>query len=86
MKWLKDSGLSVNEGKTECCLFYKNDHQPINLIINGIEIRSKPTINVLGVLFDSKLNWSHQVAQTIKKAKRVIHAIKLIKKYFAKMN
>ena len=61
-KWLRDSGLTVNEAKTECCLFYKNDHQLINLTINNVEIRSKPTINVLRVLFDSKLNWSAQVA------------------------
>ena len=70
--------------KTECCLFFKNDHQLINLRINNVEIRSKSTINVLGVLFDSKLNWKAQVAQTITKAKRTLHAIKLIKNYFTK--
>ena len=47
-----------------------------------MEIRSKSSINVLGVLFDSKLNWKAQAAQTIMKAKRTLHAIKLIKKYF----
>ena len=55
------------------------------MTINGIIIRSKSTINVLGVLFDSKLNWSHQVAQTVQKAKKTIHAIKLIRRYFTKM-
>ena len=25
-KWLKDSGLIVNESKTELCLFHRNDH------------------------------------------------------------
>ena len=83
-KWLRDSGLTVNEAKTECCLFYKNDHQLINIKINDVTIRSKPSINVLGVLFDSKLNWSTQVAQTIMKAKKTLHAIKLIRKFFRK--
>ena len=83
-KWLRDSGLTVNEAKTECCLFYINDHQLITLEINNVEIRSKLTINVLGVLFDSKLNWSAQVAQTIMKAKKTLHAIKLIRRYFKK--
>ena len=31
-----------------------------------------------------KMNWSAQVAQTIKKAKKTLHAIKLIKQYFKK--
>ena len=40
------------------------------------------SINVLGVLFDSKLSWKDQVNKTINKAKRTYHAINLIKKYF----
>ena len=68
----------MNETKTECCLFHKNDHNLINLNINGVLIRSKHSINVLGVLFDSKLNWQPQVALSITKAKKSLHAIKLI--------
>ena len=29
-KWLRDSGLVVNESKTELCLFHKNDKPPHN--------------------------------------------------------
>ena len=57
-KWLRDSGLVVNEEKTETCLFYKRDHPTIALRINNKVIQSKKTINVLGVLFESKLQWS----------------------------
>ncbi len=32
-KWLKDSGLKVNEQKTEMVLFYKKDCQPITRIL-----------------------------------------------------
>ena len=28
-KWLRDSGLKVNEEKTELCLFHRLDHHPI---------------------------------------------------------
>ena len=31
-KWLKDSGLKVNESKTELCLFNRKDHPPLNLM------------------------------------------------------
>ena len=54
-KWLKDSGLTVNEAKTEVCLFYARDHPVINLRVNCIQVRSKKSMNVLGVEFDSKL-------------------------------
>ena len=30
MDWLKDSGMKVNESKTDLCLFYKGDSTPIS--------------------------------------------------------
>ena len=53
----------------------------MNLVINGVKVRSKSTINVLGVLIDSKMNWQSQAAQAISKLKKSLHGIKLIKKY-----
>ena len=41
-------------------------------------------MNVLGVSFDSKLNWQIQVQNVITKAKKNLHAINLIKKHFKK--
>ena len=55
----------MNESKTEMCLYHKNDHQPIELKINNETIRSKLSMNVLGVLFDSKLQWAVQAGQAI---------------------
>jgi hypothetical protein len=73
-KWLKDSGLVVNEEKTEICLFHRADHEAVEIRINDQRIRSKKTINVLGVLFDSKLQWTKQVSQAINKSKRLYMA------------
>ena len=81
-KWLKKSGLRVNENKTEMCLFYRTDCHPISITLNGSVITSKETINVLGVIFDAKLQWSQHVAKAIIKSKQAIHAINMIKKYF----
>ena len=39
-------------------------------------------MNVLGVTFDSKLQWGDHSSQTIKKANIALHAIRLIKSYF----
>ena len=62
--------------------FYRNDHAPIIITLNGIIIKTKTSMNVLGVQFDSKLTWHDQVNKAINKAKRTLHAINLIKKYF----
>ena len=45
-------------------------------------LTSKNHINVLGITFDTKLQWHLQVAQTISKSKKALHAISLIRKYF----
>jgi hypothetical protein len=83
-KWLGDSGLIVNETKTELCLFSKSNHIPIDIVFNNVTIRSKNTINILAIMFDSQLKWDIQVSQSIRKAKSALHGIKLIKKYFDK--
>ena len=83
-KWLRGSGLAVNDSKTELCLFHRLDQPRISINLFNSVIRSKNTMNVLGVIFDSKLQWSAQVSNSIMKANRSLSAIKLIKKYFTK--
>ncbi len=48
-KWLKKSGLIVNQGKTEACLFCKHNCAPVDLKIVEVTISTKKWINVLGV-------------------------------------
>ena len=81
-KWLIQSGMIVNNNKTEICLFYKNDVAPINIIMDNTTVKTKSTINILGVLFDSKLHWGQHITQAIHKANRALNAIKLIRKFF----
>ena len=82
-KWLRDSGLKVNESKTEICMFHRNDSHSIEIELNGITLKSTPQIKVLGVIFDSGLKWTQQITNTVRKAKMALNAIKLIKKYFS---
>ena len=84
IKWLKQSGLKVNDAKTEFCLFYRKDSPPVKLNINNIELTSVKSMKVLGVLFDSKLNWQSHLQLAITKSKKALQAIKMIKKYFTK--
>jgi hypothetical protein len=66
VKWLKDSGLKVNEGKTEMRLFHRNDQPSTAIKLQGLIIKTKKEMNVLGVVLNSKLNWSSHVAHAIK--------------------
>ena len=55
----------------------------ITISINGVNVLSKQSMNVLGVQFDAQLNWSEQVSRVTTKAKQSLHAIRIIKKYFS---
>ena len=37
-KWLRDSGLVVNESKTEACLFHTQDQPPVEFKLQGVKI------------------------------------------------
>ena len=54
-KWLRDSGLTVNEMKTEMCMFQCNQNKIVTLNFIGTVIKSTPQIKVVGIIFDSKL-------------------------------
>ena len=82
VKWLKDSGLKVNESKTELCVFHRNKNTEGHLLIDNTVIISRDEINVLGLTFDSKLSWSPHISRAIKGANYSLQAIRLIKKYF----
>ncbi len=43
---------------------------------------SSNVTNVLGVLFDSKLQWTNHVAKSITKANRRLKVYKLLRKFF----
>ena len=48
----------------------------------GDSVKSVNQMNVLGVIFDSKLTWSAQVLNSILKANKALHAICLIKNLY----
>ena len=82
--WLNKSGMKVNDAKTCHCLFYKNDTTPIRVRLNDIIITSKKSINVLGVIFDQKLQWHEHISFSISKSIKALNAIRLIRRVFSK--
>ena len=86
IKWLKDSGLKVNDSKTEACLFHIRDHAQIEFEINGIIIKAKASMNVLGVQFDSKLQWNEHVQTIKRKLKKSVQSLYLMRNTLLKKN
>ena len=66
------------------CVFYKHDCTPLIIDINGKYLISNKTINVLGVIFDTKLQWAPQIANCVSKSISALNAIKLTKNFFNK--
>jgi hypothetical protein len=64
-KWLGGFGLTVNEWKTELCLFNRLDQPRTAINLFNSVIKSKNSIYALGVTFDSKLQWWAQVSNAI---------------------
>ena len=84
MDWLRDSGMRVNESKTDLCLFHRGDTTPISISINGVNLTSNKTTNILGVIFDSKLTWADHISHAIKCSITALNAIRIIKRFFTK--
>ena len=82
VKWLKESGLKVNENKTELTVFHRSKETSGQLTLDNVLINAKNEINVLGMTFDSKLSWDHQVSRAIKGANSSLQAVRLIKRFF----
>ena len=74
-KWKQDEIVFILKERSAPC------HPPIHWSTNYF----KKQINVLGVTFDSKLQWTTQVAKTMKKAKSTLHSIKLIKAHVSNL-
>jgi hypothetical protein len=65
--------MKVNDETAQQCLFNTIDAE---LILRG-------SMNVLGVIFESKLNWSEKVETAVMKANKSLNARKLISRFFS---
>ena len=80
---MKMSGLKINISKTELCVFHRRNLVQVTIELDGTEIKSTRTMNVLGILFDSTMKWNDHVNKAINESNSSLYAIKLIRKYFS---
>jgi hypothetical protein len=68
----------------EITIFYKNNCNTSDVLINGNNVRTKNTIKVLGLMMDTTLTWHEHVSNTVNNVQSKIHAIRRIQRYFLK--
>jgi Reverse transcriptase (RNA-dependent DNA polymerase) len=79
VEWLNSVGMVVNVSKTEAVVFCKRDVS-ITLEVNGISFNTTSHMKVLGVLFDSRLNWSKHTDNVITKAKKSLFGLRILRR------
>jgi len=83
LKWLRQSGMIVNDSKTEIMIMHKTDQRVCDFKINNVEIKSKKVMNVLGIHFNQNLKWNYHIEKTINSCQRIMHGLKIIRKYLS---
>ena len=69
-KGLRQSGLKLNDMKTEICLFHQKGHPLIQINTNHAIIPSLSSMGVLGLVFDNKLQYRPQIQNTFIKSNK----------------
>jgi len=55
-----------------------------NYRIKDITIKSKNSLKVLGIKFNQNLNWNDHVMYSINSCQKILHGLKILRKYFTK--
>ncbi len=68
--WITNNGLKLNTGKTKYMIFTNKASGDINVSIEGKRILKSEHERFLGVIIDSKLNWTQHIKQLKTKISR----------------
>lgn len=83
-KWFTNSGLVINENKTEFIVFPgdKKSTPDQEILLNGATVKAHKEMKVLGIKFDEKMSWNTQIEDTIKKTRKLAYGMRYLSKYF----
>lgn len=84
IEWLRESGLVVNEGKTEAMIFHRNQEIQLELQAGSGKILTKKEIRILGITVTNNLKWETHIKNIVNSCKSTIFGLKTIRKYFSK--
>lgn len=81
--WMSGSGLKVNIEKTELVVYHRYETGRCEITVGDKTIKSKASMKILGVIFDSRLSWGEHVDYAICNSRKTLHAMKTVRKYFS---
>jgi len=81
LKWLRQSGMLVNEKKTEIMIMHRNE-KIIETFDFGEKVKSISKMSILGIIFNQNLTWAEHVEQNINRCLRIFHGVKIVRKFF----
>jgi len=68
--WLRRRGLSLSPGKSQVCVFSREGGELVDVQVGGELVHSVGEVRYLGILLDSRLTWSGEVAELRRKVTR----------------
>ena len=69
-RWVLDNGLKLNISKTKYMIFTNKRKEDININIGGVRIKQSDQERFLGIIIDSKLNWTQHIKHLTTKVSR----------------
>ena len=80
--WFHDNGMQANPSKFQFMIASSKNHESITISIDeNTSITSESNVKALGVIIDSKLNFSDHVSAVCKKAARQLNALARISRF-----
>lgn len=80
--WLRNSGMIVNDSKTELIIFSKDNNESLSISVGETVLKSQKSIKALGVVIDNKMKWGNHIESTLKACKKSLNALKIIRNHF----
>ena len=70
LRWAANNGLKLNASKTKYMIFTNKKEEDIEVYLGGDKLKKSETEKFLGVLIDTKLNWSQHIRHLATKISR----------------
>jgi exonuclease III len=83
VQFLKNIGMVVNTSKTEL-MYSSRTPGEMRIVLDNFDIKSKPNMKALGVVFDAGLDWTSHLSYAIHKSNHLVKRVKFLTKYLTK--
>ena len=82
IQWFTNNGMKANPNKFQFMVISSKQMEPQNIELHGgVSITSEPSVKILGVVIDDRLNFDEHVSMCCTKAARQLNALARISKY-----